>query len=161
MNRDIENKAKLFSDSFKELSDIESIIIRGHILIEHELNDAITRSISNPSEFKSEKFTFSQKTILCYMIGIGNRFKSEINTINKLRNQIAHTLSYDEKYIDLILKEINLKSNDLHVGKSRVDALGASVSYICGALSVYSDDNSIKMKAIREFILNLKKTGSE
>ncbi len=128
--------AQLHSDNFKKLTDIEGIIIRGHILIEHELNVAIAKTILDENEYRVDKFTFSQKLTIAYMLGIGTYFKEELQAINSLRNEIAHSLKYRESLVDLIISRLKMKdANSLGSG-DRVALLAKSISFICGSIAI-------------------------
>lgn len=128
--------AEIHAKNFKHLTEIESVIIRGHILLEHALNNAIAQSILHKDEYQVDRFTFSQKVIIGYMLGMGITFKKEITAINKLRNQIAHSLKHEEKYIDIIISEISKKYPQILNLKSKQLQLGTAISFICGAIAV-------------------------
>ncbi len=100
-NEDAELKilAGEFAGNFTNFTDIEGVIIRGHILVEQMLNRSIELAVLNKSEFKADKFSFAQKMEIGSMLGISIDFKIELKALNKLRNQIAHSLRYEEKYI--------------------------------------------------------------
>lgn len=133
----VDRMAKHFAANFRHLTEIEGIIIRGHILIEYELDLAIEQTVVEKKQYKSEKFTFSQKVMIANMVGVALRYKSEISALNKLRNQIAHTLSYDDKYAHSIIKEMSKKYPEILVIKDNLKALGTAISFICGAIGVY------------------------
>jgi len=124
------------SERFNLLTTLESIIIRGHILIEHELNCAIEKCILYKNEFKADKFSFSQKILIANMLGITKHFKDEIILINKLRNQIAHSLSYDSQLVDSIINRMTQLDKDLHKIADRSQAFARVVSFICGGLAI-------------------------
>jgi hypothetical protein len=134
MDEKIEKAASDHERKFTLLSDIESIIIRGHILIEYQLNVAIGEFVMNKREYLEGKFSFSQKLIIANMLGLTSRTRIEIAAINKLRNQIAHSLKYDEAILDsLILRMSNI---DKHLSKikDKSAALKRIISFICGAI---------------------------
>ena len=58
---DLKTLADQHTNDFKRFTEIEGIIIRGHIVIERQLIRAIEMSVDNPSEFDSEKLSFSNK----------------------------------------------------------------------------------------------------
>jgi len=139
-NTEDERIAKLaeeHSKQFDKFTELEGLIIRGHILVERQLNYAIERNVAYKSEYKDNRFTFSQKMILSQMLGISKPFKQEIKALNILRNQIAHSLEFDEKRVDLIIQGVHKKeSKILNLNNSKVKNFAISISFICGALSI-------------------------
>ena len=135
-DEEIENNAKIFADNFKQMTEVEGVIIKGHIMLERELNTAIESTILNRKEYYPDKFSFSQKLILSQMLGISNNFAVEIKTWNTLRNQIAHSLKYDDKLINIITQEITKKHPTHVISKDSALALGYCVSFICGGISI-------------------------
>lgn len=127
------------SDDFKKFTDIEGVIIRGHILIEQNLNRSIELTVLLKDEYNADKFSFAQKVQIANMLGITRDFKIELNALNKLRNQIAHSLKYEEKYIDIVINEVNKKLKESHESfKNKNDKLNSliySISFMCGSIS--------------------------
>lgn len=66
----VEGLAKEFANLFTSFTDIEGVIIRGHILVEQNLNRAIEYTIIHPKEYRADKFTFAQKLNIANMLGI-------------------------------------------------------------------------------------------
>lgn len=95
----IKNYQKLVFENLNKCHDIEMVIVKGHIIIEHHINRFISASIKNPGEYDDTKFIFSQKIQLSFMLGLITDLKEELNLINKLRNEIAHKLSYNENHL--------------------------------------------------------------
>ncbi|MBK7227240.1 MAG: hypothetical protein IPH96_18190 [Saprospiraceae bacterium] len=112
-NKELEKCAEEFASDFKKFTEIEGIIIRGHIVVERQLIKAIERTVSKPMEFEPERLSFSNKLMLSNMLGVSDLFKKELNALNKLRNQVAHSLKYDDKLIVLIIQEVNKKNKSL------------------------------------------------
>ena len=133
---ELEGLALEYSKSFTKFSDIEGVIIRGHILIEQALNRSIELTVLNKSEYNADRFSFAQKIQIANMLGISEFFKTELNSLNKLRNQIAHSLKYEEKYIDVIIKGIYKKDSKLFGNKKdKYKSLIIAISFIAGAIS--------------------------
>ncbi len=132
---ELEILADEFAKNFTKFSDTEGAIIRGHILIEQMLNQSIELTVLNKSEFKADKFSFAQKTEIGNMLGISIEFKIELNALNKLRNQIAHSLKYEEKYIDVIINGVFSKKSEIFLNKKdKLASLKVAISFICGAI---------------------------
>lgn len=128
---DTENLASEFEKNFTNFSDIEGTIIRGHILIEQMLNHSIELTVPNKSEYKAEKFSFAQKVEIANMLGVSIEFKIELNALNKLRNQIAHSLKYDDKYIDVIINGVRKKKSEIFNNKTnKSSSLKVAISFI-------------------------------
>ena len=80
------------------------------------------------------------------MLGISNNFNGEITALNKLRNQIAHTLQYDENHIKTIISGILGKKADVfNSTENEAQKLGTSISFICGALHLSHQQAKIKL----------------
>ena len=103
MEPEFDKYGKLVLENLAKCYDIEMTLIKGQILIEHLLDRFIESSIKNPSEFDRTRFTFSEKLQISLMLGLPVGIKDEITLIYKLRNQIAHKLSYDNKQLTSLL----------------------------------------------------------
>ncbi|MGL3000693.1 hypothetical protein [Flavobacterium sp. RSSB_23] len=134
----LKNLSDEHHDSFTDFSIIEGIIIRGHILVEKSLVKSISEAIYRNDEFYPEKLSFSQKVTIARMLGISVFVKKEVNALNKLRNQIAHTLEFDEQYIDEIINGIKKKDLENKYPKNRIQSLKMAISFICFTISVES-----------------------
>jgi hypothetical protein len=92
------------SDELLKITDLELIILKGHILTEFALNcylESISRNDS--SDFFKENFSYSIKLKLFSHFG-DNSEKGQLlikafGTLNKLRNTIAHSLTINEQLI--------------------------------------------------------------
>ncbi|MDI9313026.1 MAG: hypothetical protein QM535_22640 [Limnohabitans sp.] len=132
----LENLANEFSNLFTKFTDIEGIIIRGHILVEQYLNKSIEQTVLHSAEFDVDKFSFAQKINIGNMLGISIDLKNELIALNKLRNQIAHSLKFENKYIELIINGIYSKNNKIFRDKNdKINSLITSISFICGYIA--------------------------
>ncbi len=101
-----------------KIEDFEFLILKGHILIEYTVN-LYLESISNKKNadlFDEKNLTFATKLSILQHFGknIGNEefnFFTELNLINKLRNDIAHRLEYNERHLKLLYDELSKKEN--------------------------------------------------
>lgn len=134
-NGDIKNLADQHINDFKRFTQIEGIVIRGHILVDRQLIRAIEMSVENPREFDPEKLSFSNKVMIAQMMGISDLFKVELKSLNKLRNQVAHSLQFNIKLLHLIIDEVNKKQTVIKKSIPIEVQLGTAISFICGAIS--------------------------
>ena len=158
-DNNLEEVVSFLDANFNQLSDIEGIILKGHILLEHQLDIAISKEILNKNEYESDKFSFSQKVIIGNMLGICRAFKASINALNKLRNQIAHSLKYEEELMIDLLKPINKKYSFIKVSANDLPNLKKGISAICYGISVQTliDGKSRSIAQMEEELALLKK----
>jgi hypothetical protein len=133
-NGEINKEAEEFVSDFKRFTELEGIIIRGHIVVERQLIKAIEKSVAKPDEFVPERLSFSNKLMITHMLGISDKFKTELNSLNKLRNQVAHSLEYDNKLLQLIINEVNKKKQITDKSTPIEAQLGTAISFISGAI---------------------------
>jgi hypothetical protein len=71
-------------------------VVRGHLYIEHELNDFIYFAAPNPAILKEidkeDKPEFSLKVRLAVLLGLDPQLKPGLKAAARLRNQFAHRL---------------------------------------------------------------------
>lgn len=124
------------------ITDMQLLILKGHILVEYAMNKFIDDCTDKSFDVYKENFQFSHKIKLSKALGLfsGSRFPYLENAIlifNKIRNSIAHYLKHDEAelgrliliykkpLIDLTL--INEDSSDLEIFKQIIPT-------ICGTI---------------------------
>lgn len=93
------DKAKLMSSEMAPLSSIEALVLKMHLLIEHALTLAISKLAFE--DLISDNFTFSNKLKVCQLLGIfyspnGIQIANRIVKINRLRNKLAHDITFRE-----------------------------------------------------------------
>ncbi|KIA92462.1 hypothetical protein OA93_23280 [Flavobacterium sp. KMS] len=121
-NLKIKQYQELFIKELNDIDDFNLLILKGHILVEYIIN-LYLESLSNKKEpdFFKENYTFSLKLGLLKHFGnIGGELINlyeELHLLNKLRNDIAHKLQYQERhltdfYTHLSKKELIFKNND-------------------------------------------------
>jgi len=141
MEPELDKYGKLIDESLSKCYDLEMTIIKGQILIEHLLNRYIELSIKAPKEFDPSKFTFAEKLQIALMLGLPYGIKDEITLIYKLRNQIAHKLSYDEKLLITLIKKISKYYKDHKTGLPLILESRTAISFICGVIYAAVADN--------------------
>lgn len=92
---------------FEKSLTIETLIIKCHLFIEYSLERFIDLMTNGRYESYSFDFTFSEKYKIALLLGLGemdtrNEARLYITTLNKLRNQVAHNIEYDEKLLEEI-----------------------------------------------------------
>jgi hypothetical protein len=103
---DKEYQDLLFSE-LDNITDLELLILKGHILVEYSLNKFINEVNNGGVDIDKINFTFHKKITIAEILGLFNKkdfLKQSIVDINKLRNQIAHTLTYEEKLLKGLIK---------------------------------------------------------
>ena len=144
--------------SIKELSsinDIQLLILKGHILVEYSLNCYLeAKSTNKEPDFFKERFNFSAKVnIAKYFRTLGSvndDIIKELNILNKIRNEIAHSLTYNEKLLNQLFSEINKKSPNGIFSKPNTsikEKIIGSIAFINGALfggyKYYTDNKDL------------------
>jgi hypothetical protein len=140
---ELKSNVKFINENFENCYNIESIILKGHLLTEHFINKLIEKSTLNGIKFNPSYFTYKQKIEIIRFISY--KLPKEIiiflTTLNNIRNKISHNLTFDISMIksfigdvnDKIIKDKNLKKESTEV------SLRLVITYICGMI-----DASIK-----------------
>ncbi|HAU1514573.1 TPA: hypothetical protein ACPYPK_001025 [Legionella pneumophila] len=94
--------------NINEHSKYDLLVLKGHLLIEEELNQILTLISKQPKFIKDKRFNFDSKVAIIRSIDIDGNNKNWdlIISINKLRNNIAHSLpsKRDKKKLLNVLK---------------------------------------------------------
>jgi hypothetical protein len=84
-----------FARHFPKGRDVTLVILKGHLLIEEELNDLLTVTVPRPEHLFSARLTFLQRLRLAQAMypteGI-DRLAPAIEILNSARNKLAHQL---------------------------------------------------------------------
>jgi len=116
MNKDtLINAMEKFKSNLMGLSEIDLIILRGHLLLEEYLYNAICEFVFHPTFIKKADMSFSQMVSIARSISLDEENNSVwglILAINKLRNKIAHELPTSVR-----IKEYVAKVKDLYNGE--------------------------------------------
>jgi hypothetical protein len=124
------------------INDTSLLILKSHIIVEYTMNcylEAISKS--DDSDFFKENFSFSEKIKMVKYFGeLGNKEENlikELTLLNKLRNDIAHSLTYNQIHLNELFAELEKKnpkgfySNKL---KSDNEKIVGAVAFLCGAI---------------------------
>ncbi len=89
-----------FSKHFPKTGDITLIVLKGHLLIEEEINDLLFQFMKNKKHIKKARMTSYQKICLVESLLLKGNTKGTcfeiVEKINTLRNDIAHKLEPKE-----------------------------------------------------------------
>lgn len=111
------NKSK-FSEHLYS-GDSWSKIIRCHLYIDHILEKMLLEAMPSPEALKIERIGFSGKLDLCLALGfLPKEVAGSVRVINKLRNQLAHTLKFDINNEDVDQLKNATPTDILEVGTS-------------------------------------------
>ncbi len=145
------------------ITNLELLILKGHILVEYAINlylEAISKN--EQSDFFKENFTFSNKlSILKHFGNLGSKDENlyqEIHLLNKLRNDIAHSLTYNEKHLQDFFSNIKNKYAKVEddIRKSNIEKFVLAITFICGAIfSVYNYETD--KEDLNDFLQQAKK----
>ncbi len=94
-------------DLLDNLDETELLIIKCHLLVEYAMSDFIKNEGSAKSNLSKDGFTFSQKVKICRLLRLfdqDNKMENFILSLNKIRNQISHTMSYDKEQLQELLR---------------------------------------------------------
>lgn len=99
----MEGMKKLYYEYWKDSMEHETlyIILSGHLVIEHLLEEAIKTQLRQPKEIDLSRLNFPNKVELCVSFGILHpRKKAVYLKLNTLRNKFAHRLDYEISFDD-------------------------------------------------------------
>ena len=92
---------------FPRTQNLEFAILKAHLIVEYALVQYIRCFAATFVEVKDLRFTFSQKLEIAYLMGFGANDPTllpTVETLNKIRNQVAHTFALDRKAVDELLR---------------------------------------------------------
>jgi hypothetical protein len=131
------------SEELLKITDLELMILKGHILTEFALNcylEAI--SMNNSSNFFKENFSYSIKLKLFSHFGDfsekGKLLIKAFGNLNTLRNTIAHSLTVNEQLLIEFIsstRKIGISVELLDkVKDNKMYQFVLCISYLCGML---------------------------
>jgi len=92
---DIQTK---YLEELKYVDDVAQIVLKGHLVMEELMTEAIGRFVLHGNLIEEAKLQFHQKLALCRSISVNNQDHNMWNLIGKLnsfRNHLAHSLNDD------------------------------------------------------------------
>lgn len=140
-NFSLDEFKELLLAHFKNIYDLELLILKGHILTEFTINCHL-ENLSNKSKanFFKERFTYSTKIKLFQHFGdFGSRtddFVDSLKLLNKIRNDIAHTLMVNEVLINQFISSVEQMVSEDFINPDYELRLKFSMAtgYLCGEI---------------------------
>jgi hypothetical protein len=74
-------------------------VLKGHLIIEQAMDELLRASFFHPDHVREDRFSFAQKARMCRSMSLVENkdgLWTVLSAVNKLRNQIAHSLDADE-----------------------------------------------------------------
>jgi hypothetical protein len=102
-------QVKPLLDQWQNVDELSQIILKVHLVLEERLTRIIGKFVFHAELVQSAKLRFIQKIEIARSISLdehGNRMWELFNSINELRNQLAHSLDPERRD----LKTQNLRS---------------------------------------------------
>ena len=122
------------------ITDIQLLILKGHIIVEYTLNCYLESiSKSEDPDFFTETFSFANKVKIAKhfgQLGDDENLIKELTLLNKLRNDIAHSLNYNKKHLDELFGEVRKKTKNTSFTNSpltEIERTRYAVAFISGA----------------------------
>ena len=86
--------------------NLDAVVLKCHILLEFMMNQFIDLVAPREGVIDDERFTFKEKQALLHMLGFppDPLLLPTLDTFNRLRNQVAHTLEFDVKLLDELIR---------------------------------------------------------
>lgn len=85
-----------YLDELKYVDDVAQIVLKGHLVMEELMTEAIGRFVLHSEFIEQAKLQFHQKLALCRSMSVdehGNNMWNLIAKINGLRNHLSHSLN--------------------------------------------------------------------
>lgn len=131
---------ELVKQQFPRTQKLEYAILKSHLIMEYAITQYIRCFAAVAVEIDAIRFTFSQRLEVAYLMGFGANdplLLPTIERLNKVRNQVAHTFSFDRVAFDEMLR-INSEDYDAFKPKNdreRISRLRILCAYVCGRVA--------------------------
>jgi len=103
-----------FKKHLPRSKDLTLVVLKGHLLLEAELNELIDVQLKDPNALKDARLNFYQKLCLVRAVSPLGTLEGEIweaaRLLNTLRNKLAHNL--DPKNLDATVVKLLAKIED-------------------------------------------------
>jgi tRNA(Phe) wybutosine-synthesizing methylase Tyw3 len=110
MNPLAEKNLNLLVEHLRKVDELTLVILKGHLVIEEQLERIITTFVFHPSYIEESNLRFAQKVAIARSMSLdepANPLWELIVAINALRNELAHVLT-DEKRKQKLARVKNL-----------------------------------------------------
>jgi hypothetical protein len=151
---------KMLEKYLKEVNELESVIAKGHAIVEHFLDRALREVVFNEKKYSDwQKLTFARKVDLLKLVAftLPEELPSFLLSFNKLRNNIVHDLNRDNSNdVKAFLKNLD---DYIYDGKSPwnkgtlVEKLKRSVGILVGMLNSFEHSAGILKRHFYHHIL--------
>ncbi len=136
---------------FFGLDETEMIVIKSHLFTEYMLDKYISKLNKSDSEIDKFNFTFYHKINISKILGLFENDKELdefIINLNKLRNQIAHKMNYDNFLYDKIVEYPALYDETKWETKEkfRIGMMMLKSNYMCGKIQGKIDKYEVELK---------------
>jgi len=142
----IKELAKRFTEQIQHVDDISQIVLKGHLVIEETMTEAIGRFVFHKDIIESANLRFPQKLALCRAMTISEHESNMwdvISAINTLRNYLSHSLNIEKRSqkINSLKSVFGKESNcDIKQEKEEDQICMAAISYSLGFLHAFLED---------------------
>jgi hypothetical protein len=89
-----------FTDQLREVDDVAQIVLKGHLVMEGLMTEAIETFLLHGEFIETAGLRFHQKIAFCRAISTSeqnNRMWDLVSSINALRNALSHSLDSDRR----------------------------------------------------------------
>jgi len=141
-------------------NDLTLIILKGHLLIEQEMNDILDSNLTESKALLNARLTFNHRlAIIKAIYGSFKRSKFPYNNIEKLntlRNQLVHNLEPKnlEENVLAFVQEVEGHESKAKFSEMKLEIrLKNSIAYLCGMICGYQEGREA---AVSETLAKLK-----
>lgn len=122
--------------------DLTLIVLKGHLLVEEEINEILRMRLAEPKAIFDARLSFSQR--IAVLKALSGRDSEEIfrfaaiEALNSLRNQLAHNLEPKdiEKRVAAFLREFEDPERGEEYSQESISRrLKRCVAFLCGMLA--------------------------
>ena len=101
-----------------EGADYSLAVLKGHLIVEEELNNALSSKVSRPEDVEKARLSFKQLMLVTkahYWAEDDSWCWAALNRLNKIRNSLSHNLEPDNfeddllKFVELVEQHQGLK----------------------------------------------------
>ncbi|QKZ13775.1 hypothetical protein [Spirosoma sp. KUDC1026] len=155
-------------EELEKIFNIELLLVRGQILIEYVFTSFIENYSTEDDYRLDDKFPFYSKFQICRLLGLytekDTALIEQINVINKMRNDIAHKLTFDRTLLPNLYKHHNGLKQEVKKKKLKGEAkdrymLVMIFGSLCGNFSGRAAAVNTVHNTISDFVLG-KTVGS-
>ena len=156
--KDREARDKRLAEILGEDSDVITLVLRGHLVIEELLFAAVSAHCQDPEHLKNARLRFPQLVSVLRALekipAVPDRYWNALTELNSLRNALAHNLEPKdismraEKFVRTLIQESELDSLPKPLGSK--EAVSTAIHYLWGGMSVVA----VFQSALEELIRN-------